>query len=124
MKIEKVYEFLKDCYPFYVCTIKDGRPNSRPFGAIMCNGEYLYVATGKSKKCYQEMINDAFIQIIAQKPNSRKWIRVDGIANEEFSILLKEKIMQVNPILLDKYNGVNDNNFALIKISVSSFEFN
>ncbi len=121
MNLEELYNFIKECYPFFVCTINKKFPAARPFGAIMLCDNCFYVATGKNKDCYLQLINDAPVQIVANKAGTREWVRINGLANEELSIELKRKMFETNPILQRRYSGINDPNLALIKITVTNY---
>ncbi len=121
--MSKEYEFIKDCGVFFVSTIKGTKPATRPFGAIMEVDDDLYISTGKSKDVFKQIVYKPPIQIVALKNGTRQWVRVTGnsiiVENKD----LKQKMLDENPILYKRFLGVNDDNFALIKIIKKNVEF-
>ena len=110
------FEFLRESQIFYVSTINDGKPERRPFGAVMEHAGVLYITTAKTKEVYKQMIKVPHIQIVALKPNAREWISINGSAVEEPDLKLKERMLSENPIL-NKHFSLDDANYALFKIT-------
>ena len=80
--MSKAYEFLRECGAFFVLTVNGDCPAGRPFGAIMEDGEYLYIATNDRNNAHEQMRKNGNIQLVAKKEASREWIRVSGVATE------------------------------------------
>ncbi len=120
--MSKAYEFIKECRSFFVLTINKDFPAGRPFGAIMEIGEDLYIATNDMNQAHRQLRENGNIQIIAQKPDSRQWIRVTGVAVECDSKELQNKMYNETPSLHRVYpNGLNDH-FIMFKVSVKNVE--
>lgn len=49
-KMEKVYEFLKECGTYYLATLEGDQPRVRPFGTVEIFEGKLYIQTGKVKE--------------------------------------------------------------------------
>ncbi len=120
--MSKIYDFVKECGAFFLLTEREGKPQGRPFGAIMEIGDKLYVATSNEKKVYQEIKNNSKVQILALKAGTRQWARVSGVANECMDFEYKRKMMEHCPILHKRYSSVEDARFALFEISVENIE--
>ncbi len=121
--MEKVYEFLRDCGTFFVSTINNGKPETRPFGAVMSINDELYLATGKLKNVYKQFKDNPNIQIVALKSGTRNWVRIDGQAQEINDLELKEQMLKECPILTNRYSGASDENYALIKVKIIVYNF-
>lgn len=121
--MSKEYEFIKECGVFFFSTIKGTKPATRPFGAIMEIGDDLYVATGKSKEVYRQIVYKPPVQIVALKQGTREWCRVTGHSVIINDINLKQQMIDCNPVLKNRYQGAEDPNFALIQILKRNVEF-
>lgn len=109
-------DFLNDCKIFYLATIKDNKPAIRPFGAIMEFENNLYFSTANTKSVYEQIVENPFIQIVALKPESREWIRINGLAVEEKNVRIKSIMLEKCPILKKRFDSCNCPYFALFKI--------
>lgn len=54
----KVYDFLQKCGVFYVLTLNGGRPEGRPFGAVMEAYGKLFFSTAKTKQVYKQLTHN------------------------------------------------------------------
>lgn len=97
----KTYEFLKECGTFFVATINENAPAVRPFGAVMEFEGALYISTAKNKNIYSQLINNSHIQIVALKPGTRDWIRIDGKAVETHDLNIKQAMLDACPVLIN-----------------------
>ena len=113
--MSQVYDFLSKSNVFYLSTISDGMPVTRPFGAIMEYGEHLYFSTANTKAVYQQLIDNSNIQIVSLMPQTRDWLRISANAIEESDLLIKQAMLDNCPIL-NKHFTVESNNFALFKM--------
>ena len=87
--MENVIEFIQDCGVFYLLTDHDGKAEGRPFNAIMAAFDNLYIATDRKKAVCSQLKNNPWVQIIAHKPGTRDWIRIDGSAEEQIDSAIK-----------------------------------
>ena len=116
--MDRCVEFIKECKVFFVSTLFQNMPNSRPFGAIMYDDMYLYIATSKIKNVYNEIMANNHVGITALLPGTRDWVRLYTLAEVEESIEMKQRMFDENPILNEKYNTVNDPNLVLFRLTV------
>lgn len=120
--MSKAFEFLKECGSFFVLTVNGDCPAGRPFGAVMEVGEYLYLSTNDLNQAHKQMRNNNNIQIIAKKPDTREWIRIDGTAQECNEMELKERMLQECPILQQRFGTVGMEHFILVQVKVNNVE--
>lgn len=120
--MSKAYEFLKECGAFFVLTINGDSPAGRPFGAVMEDGEYLYLSTNDMNEAHKQIRLNGNIQIVAKKPDSREWIRISGMATECDVPALKEKMLEECPILKQRFGAVGMEHFILLQVSVINVE--
>lgn len=110
------YEFLKACGTFFVLTTDAGKPEGRPFGAVMeCEGT-LYISTGAQKDVCRQLRENPAMQIIALKPGTREWLRLSGRARECTDVAIKATMLDACPALKNRYASAEDENFALFAI--------
>lgn len=117
--MSKIYDFLKECGTFFLSTVNNDSPASRPFGAVMEYNGRLYVSTGTMKEVYKQLKQNENIQITAIKHGTREWIRIDGKAKEIFDLDLKTKMLEDCPILIKRYNSPECDYFALFEIDTT-----
>ncbi len=122
--MSKEYDFIRKCECFYVLTINGEFPAGRPFGAIMEEDGFLYIATHDGNEVHKQLRNNGNIQIIAQKEGTRQWLRITGIAKECSDINLKKKFMEVCPVLVKHYESAECERFLMFQIKVIKSEFN
>ena len=120
--MSKTYDFLKECGPFYVLTINGDYPAGRPFGAVMEDGEDLYLATNDMNQAHKQMRENGHIQIVASKPNSREWIRITGIVKECNNMDMKAKMFEKCPNLYKHYESYEAEHFIVFKVNVEKVE--
>ena len=114
--MEKILEFIKECKVFYFSTVSGDEPRTRPFGAIMLDGDNFYVTTGKKGNTYKQVLLNPNVQIVALLNGTRNWVRITGKVRENTDIKKKEKMFIANPILEKRYNTVMDENLALLEL--------
>lgn len=114
--MSKCYEFLSKCPFFCVATMEQNKPRVRPFGAVMEYREELYISTSNDKEVYKQLIENPFVQIIALKPETRLWIRINGIAVLQKDIGIKEKMLESCPVLLKHFKSATCPGFAVFCI--------
>jgi len=120
--MSKAYDFLKECGAFFVLTVNGDCPAGRPFGAVMEDGDYLYLSTNDLNEAHKQIRMNGNIQIVAKKPDSREWIRITGVATECDEIALKEKMLEECPILKQRFSAVGYEHYILLRVSGENVE--
>ncbi len=117
------YEFIKNCYPFYLLTISDNQPQGRPFGAIYYQNGSYFVATGKNGNVYKQLLAYPKVQLVALKEGTRNWLRISGDATECLLLETKQNMLNACPILSKHYSQANDPKFAMFEIKPTQVEY-
>lgn len=106
--MEEVYKFLKETAPVYfLATTENGEPRVRPFGTIdLFNGK-LYVQTAKSKKVYQQIVDNPIVEVCACEGPT--WLRLRGTLVEDDSVEAKKHLLDNYPSLRGMYDENDDN---------------
>ena len=120
--MSQAYDFLMECGTFFLTTINGNAPSARPMGAIMEHGGELYFSTANTKDMYAQLIANPAIQIIALKPGTRHWIRIDGNAVEVRDLDAKQAMLDACPVLLRHFDTKAHPAFALFKITEMKFQ--
>ena len=122
--MNKNIEFLKECKVFWLNTVSNNVPKSRPFGAISYDGMYIYIATSNQKNVYNEMILNPNVMITAIKHNTRTWIRISGQVTLETDIDKKLLLFNDNPILYERYDSLLDPKLAVFRLNIEEVTLN
>ena len=118
--MSKIFDFLKESGIFYVLTINGDFPAGRPFGAVMEYNDDLYISTADTKEVYKQLIENSNIQIISLKPNTREWIRINGISEECEDIEIKKKMLEECPVLSKHFKAPDTPHYAVFQIKILS----
>jgi len=115
--MSKTYDFLKECETFFVATLNEDAPALRPFGGVMEFAGELYFSTANTKAVYSQFKNNPAIQIVALKPGTREWIRINGKAIEVDDLEMKQRMLECCPTLLKRFDSNTCEYFALFKLT-------
>lgn len=115
----RYYDFLKECGVFYLATINGNASAARPFGAVMENDGDLFITAADTKAVYRQMKQNSNIQIVALKPGTREWIRINGNAEECADLAMKQKMLDECPILSKHYSAPTDAHFCIFRVRVT-----
>ena len=119
--MQEVLEFLKNAKVYYLATVEGDQPRVRPFGTAHIFEGKLYIQTGKSKPCAQQMAANPKIEICAMFEGS--WIRIEAQAVTDDRIEAKQSMLDAYPMLKDRYSAQDDNtNVLYLKDAVAKIE--
>ena len=79
-KIQKIYDYLKECNGFFFASCDGDKPRVRPFGFMMIFEDKLYFGMGTHKESYKQVKANPNVEICAMNPDG-SFIRVKGVAN-------------------------------------------
>ena len=118
--MQEVIDFLKKAGTYYLATAEGNQPRVRPFGtAHVFNGK-LYIQTGKSKPCSQQMAANPKIEICAF--DGGVWIRIEATAVNDDSVEAKQSMLDAYPMLKDRYSAEDPNTQVLyLKDAIATF---
>lgn len=122
--MSKAYEFLKDCGYFYVLTINGDFPAGRPFGAVMEYDGKLFISTNDRNNAHKQLRENGNIQIVAKKEATRDWIRITGKAVECNNVKMKQKMLEVCPVLAKHFSSAEAEHYLLFQVDILDTEFN
>jgi len=117
--MQEVYEFLKKCGTYYLATAEGDQPRVRPFGTIDLFEGKLYIQTGKSKPCFQQM-NGAKVEICAF--DGGVWLRVAATLVDDDRYEPKAHMLDNYPNLKRMYDAADANTAVLyLKDATATF---
>jgi len=109
--MQEVLDYLKKAGTYYLATADGDQPRVRPFGTANIFDGKLYIQTGKSKPCAQQMIKNPNIEICAMSEGS--WIRIAAKAIGDDRKEAKQSMLDAYPSLKERYSVDDDNTFVL-----------
>lgn len=118
--IEDCYQFIRDCGYFLLATSVDNQPKLRPFGMIYTDGKSIYFATDKRKSVFTELKENSNIELASYNPRTHRWIRIEGTAELDTSLTVREAMMNAYPMLRQKYSGEEELFLAIYKIQIEN----
>jgi len=122
--MNKAVEFLRN-KTFYLATIRGGAPVMRPFGAVMGFENKLYFVTSKNKQVYKQIIENPNVCICACGEN-RQWVRINGVARADERKSAKQKMLDTNPVLIERkrFTNADDKTLVVFCVDDCTVEFN
>ena len=118
VSIDNCYKFIRECGYFFSATSFNNQPKLRPFGMIYSNKKALYIATDKRKNVYSDLVGNPQIEIASYNVNTRKWIRVNGKAEVENSIMIRDEMMNKYHLLKQKFFDKTEMFLAIFKLII------
>ena len=106
--MQEVYEFLKKCGTYFIATVDGDQPRVRPFGTINIFEDKLYIQTGKTKPCFQQMLANPKVELCAF--NAGTWLRLAGTLVPDERVEPQADMLEHYPELKGRYapnDGVN-----------------
>ncbi len=91
--LQTVYEFLHG-KTFFIASCEGDQPRVRPFGIVHIFEDKLYIHTGRSKKCYQQFVEQK-VEICCM--DGGKWIRLSGTLHDDKRLEAEESMAAANP---------------------------
>ena len=118
--MKEVYDFLKKCGTYYLATVDGDQARVRPFGTVEIFEDKLYIQTGKSKPCYQQMIANPKVEICAFAGG--QWLRLAATAVPDERLEPQDHMLNNYPHLRDRYAPGDGNNVVFyLKDATASF---
>lgn len=118
VSIDNCYRFIRECGYFFLATSFEDQPKLRPFGMIYSNKKALYFATDKRKNVYSDLIRNPQIEMASYNVNTRKWIRVNGKAEVENSIMIRDEMIYKYPLLKQKFHDETEMFLVIFKLLI------
>ena len=119
--MQEVLEFLKNAKTYFLATVDGDQPRVRPFGTAHIFDGKLYIQTGKSKLCSQQMAANPKIEMCAMYEGS--WIRIAATVVSDDRLEAKQSMLDAYPQLKDRYSAEDGNTSVLyLKDAVARIE--
>ena len=119
--IEKVFKFLDDAGIFYLSTVKDNKPKSRPFNFKMMDNNQIYFGTGTFKEVYKQIIENTYVEILSTV--DPKFIRYYGKVAFDDDESLVEKAFEKMPFMKQIYNEKTGLKLRMFHLEDATCEF-
>jgi len=118
--MKEVYEFLKKCGTYYLATVEGDQARVRPFGTVDIFEDKLYIQTGKSKPCYQQMVANPKVEICGFAGG--EWLRVAATVVPDERVEAQDHMLDSYPHLRNMYTPGDGNTIVLyLKDATASF---
>ncbi len=109
--MQRVCDFLKEAKTYYLATVEGDQPRVRPFGTVHIFEGKLYIQTGKSKPCAQQLLANPKAEICAF--HGGKWLRIEGKLIEDDRVEAKKSMLDAYPHLRGRYDENDGNTMVL-----------
>lgn len=124
MKLEPAaidcYNFIRECSYFFLSTSVQNMPKLRPMGFVYADENFLYIATDKRKQVYSDLISNPQVELASYNLNTRKWIRISGIVEEEKSTIIKNAMLSLYPLIRQEFINQNEIYFCIFRLQISN----
>ena len=118
--MQEVLDFLKAAGTYYLATMDGDQPRVRAFGTIHEFEGKLYIQTGRSKPCSQQMAKNPKVEICAFL--NGRWVRVAATVVDDDRVEAKKSMLDAYPNLRDRYSETDSNTQVLyLKDAVATF---
>lgn len=104
-KITKIKSFLDEAKVFYIVTVDEDRPRSRPISFNMIENGELYFGVGTFKDVYAQLKKNNNVEIVANTP--AMWLRLDAKAVFDTDDCLVNKCFEMMPGIAKMYKENN-----------------
>ena len=101
--MEELKKILEGRPVLYLATVEGYLPRVRPINHYMVWNGRFYIAMGKHKEAYKQLLDNTNLEICAAN-DCGEWLRVQGTANFDNTPEAQAAAFQVMPQLADIYN--------------------
>ena len=101
--MEELKKVLEGRPVLYLATVEGYLPRVRPINHYMVWNGRFYIAMGKHKEAYKQLLDNTNLEICAANDRG-EWLRVQGTANFDNTPEAQEAAFQTMPQLADMYN--------------------
>lgn len=108
IKMNEVYNYLKDIGTYYLATSEGDQPRVRPFGTIAIFEGNLYIQTGNVKKVFAQMKKNPKVEICAMGKD-QTWIRITATAVRDDRVQARQHMLDEYPNLKNMYAADDGN---------------
>lgn len=126
--MEEVKKFLSENPNGFMSTVDNGIPRVRPFGFMFEEQGRFYFCTGAQKNVYRQLKSVPHVEFCCQAEGYR-WLRLSGGISFSDDIKIKERILDMQPLVKQIYKSADNPIFTVFFIekgnaSISDFSGN
>lgn len=112
------FRFIRECTYCFLATNAGEKPRLRPMGFVYADDKLLYLATDTRKGVYAELIKNPYVELASYNINTRQWIRISGRAVQEDSLVVREEMEMLYPMIRQEYVGKEEIYFVIFEIMI------
>lgn len=94
------------------------KPRLRPIGHVNADEKALYFATDTRKGVYVELTENSYVELASYNLNTRQWIRISGRAVLADSLMVREEMESLYPMIRQEYVGKEEVYFVIFQIMI------
>ena len=121
----KINDWLNDCVAesgaFFLNTVEDGRPKSRPISFHMLKDGGNYFGVGAMKEVYRQMQENPYVELCAS--DGKGFLRYYGKAVFVDDAVLLEEAFKTAPYLKNMYNETTGRTLRMFYLADAVAEF-
>ena len=114
------YCFIRESTCFFLATSVNDQPNLRPMGMIYTDEKHLFFTTDRRKTVYAELTANPHIALASYNIHANKWLRITGTAQPESSMVVREEMMKLYPMIAQEFCVKNELYFEVFRVYMES----
>ncbi len=112
------FRFLRECTYCFLATNAGEKPRLRPMGYVYADEKALYFATDTRKGVYTDLTKNPYVELASYNLNTRQWIRISGRAVLTDSLMVREEMEILYPMIRQEYVGKEEVYFVIFQIVI------
>lgn len=112
------FRFLRECTYCFLATNAGEKPRLRPMGYVYADEKALYFATDTRKGVYTDLTKNPYVELASYNLNTRQWIRISGRAVLTDSLMMREEMEILYPMIRQEYVGKEEVYFVIFQIVI------
>lgn len=112
------FRFIRECTYCFLATNAGEKPRLRPMGHVYADEKALYFATDTRKGVYGELTENPYVELASYNLNTRRWIRISGRAVLADSLMVREEMEILYPMIRQEYVGKEEVYFVIFQIVI------
>ncbi|MCS5421139.1 MULTISPECIES: pyridoxamine 5'-phosphate oxidase family protein [Psychrilyobacter] len=105
--MNEIIKFLEENPHTYLATVEKGEPRVRPFDFMYGEGNRFYFCTNNQKEVYNQLMVNPNVELSVMN-NKMEWARLRGKTVFLDNITVKEKILEISPIVKSIYKTADN----------------
>lgn len=114
------FNFIRESGYFFLATSVQDTPKLRPMGFIYADDRFLYISTDKRKRVYCDLVKNPKVELASYNLNTRRWIRISGVVEEETSGVIRDKMISLYPMIRQEFVHQDQIYFVMFRFQIES----